>query len=235
MNAKTALNKIIGLLSSAEVKLTYAKLKDGTIVESTTFDVGEDIFVIGEDGSKTPAPNGEHEISLRDEEGNEVLIKVFAEDGKITERENVELAAEDEEEVKAEPIPAANGAEPIDQTELAEETITSESPISTVGDGIPADIEKEGPEIEISLAEVCEKLSYRIDELEKKLSKFEEVKEEVVDKEADIEEEMEEEDLPKLDGAPIEAKKFSVMKDSNSVNKNTKMSSQESVLAKLYK
>ena len=234
MNARTALNKIIGLLSSQEVKLTYAKLKDGTIVESATFDVGEDIFVIGEDGSKTPAPNGEHEISLRDEEGNETLIKVIAEEGKIVERENVELAAEDEETIEAEPIPAADGAEPIDQTQLAEETITEEAPISTVGDGIPADIEKEGPEVEISLAEVCEKLSYRIDELEKKLAKFEEI-EISVGEEEETEEEMEEEELPKLDGAPIEAKKFSVMKDTNSFTNKKVMSAQESVLAKLYK
>jgi len=78
MNAKTVLSKIVSLLSKEEVELTYAKLKDGTVVESATFDVGEDLFVIGEDGSKTPAPDGEHELSLRDTEGNEVLIKVIS-------------------------------------------------------------------------------------------------------------------------------------------------------------
>jgi hypothetical protein len=229
MNAKKVLSKIAEYLSSQEVKLTYAKLKDGTVVESATFDVGEDLFVIGEDGTKTPAPNGEHELSLRDEEGNEVLIKVISEDGKIVERENVELADADAETIEAEPIPQADGAEPV---EMAEETDIVEDNLPTTGDGVPADIEKEGPEIEISLGEIVEKLQYRIDEMEKKIASFEAVNEEVVDKEADIEEEMEEE-LPKLDGAPVESpNKFSA----NKTNFGKKvMSAQESVLAKLYK
>lgn len=68
-----------------------AMLKDGTVVKSPTFDVGEDVFVISPDGKETKAPNGEHEVTLKDSEGNEVLIKIITEDGKITERENVEL------------------------------------------------------------------------------------------------------------------------------------------------
>jgi hypothetical protein len=91
MNAKTVLQKMVALLSKEEVAFTYARLKDGTIVESPTFDVGETLEVVSEDGTKTPAPDGEHELSLKDEEGNETLIKVFSEGGVITERENVEL------------------------------------------------------------------------------------------------------------------------------------------------
>ncbi len=45
MNAKKVLNKIVEFLSAEEVELTYAKLADGTIVESPTFDVGEDLMV----------------------------------------------------------------------------------------------------------------------------------------------------------------------------------------------
>jgi hypothetical protein len=68
-----------------------AMLKDGTVLKSNTFDVGEEVFVVGTDGAETPAPDGEHEISLKDSEGKEVLIKIITKDGKITERENVEL------------------------------------------------------------------------------------------------------------------------------------------------
>jgi len=232
MNAKKVLSRIAEFLSSQEVNLTYAKLKDGTVVESATFDVGEDLFVIGEDGSKTPAPNGEHELSLRDSEGNETLIKVISEDGKIVERENVELADADAETIEAEPIPQADGAKPVEDIQMAEETDYVDGNLPTTGDGVPADIEKEGPEIEIELGKLVEKLQYRIDELEKKFQKMEDVKEEVVDKEADIEEEMEEE-LPKLDGAPIEG---GTKLSANKVNFGKKvMSAQESVLAKLYK
>lgn len=238
MNAKTVLKKLVMMLSSNEVELTYAKLKDGTIVESETFDVGESLFVISEDGTKSPAPNGEHELSLRDSEGNETLLKVITEDGVIKERENVELA--DMETKEAEDIPATG---PNDMPhEMSEQTYeTAPGDIPTTGDGIPADIETEmGVK---DLMKKMEELSFRIEEMEKKVKMAEEVKEEVVDKEPTMEEDMaeveieiekdEEEDLPKLDGAPIEAKvkKFSY----TNTNKQTPgLSSQERVLARLY-
>lgn len=74
-----------------------AALKDGTIVKSNTFDVGEEVKVVSPDGKESPAPDGEHELSLKDSEGNEVLIKIITKDGKIVERENVELPKEEEE------------------------------------------------------------------------------------------------------------------------------------------
>lgn len=230
MNAKTVLKKLVTLLKKEEEeKLTYAKLKDGTIVESETFDVGEELFVISEDGEKSPAPNGEHELSLRDEEGNEVLMKVITEDGIIRERENVELA--DMETKEAKDIPATGPNEM--PTEMAEQTYeTAPGDIPTTGDGIPADIIPTTMEVK-DLMKKMDELSYRIEEMEKKIKMAEEVKEEVVDKDADIEEEMEEEDLPKLDGAPVEArvKKFSTH---NTTKSTPGLSPQERVLARLY-
>lgn len=237
MNAKTVLKKLVTLLRQEE-KLTYAKLKDGTIVESETFDVGEPLFVISEDGEKSPAPNGEHELSLRDEEGNETLLKVITEDGVIKERENVELA--DLEIKEAEDIPASGPNEM--PTEMSEETYeTAPGDIPTTGDGIPADIEQEmGVK---DLMKKMEELAYRIEEMEKKYKM--KVDEEVVDKEptkeedlAEVEieitkEEEEEEELPKLDGAPVEAKvkKFTTH---NTKKSTPGLSPQERVLARLY-
>jgi hypothetical protein len=241
MNAKTVLKKLVSLLKQEEEKLTYAKLKDGTIVESETFDVGEPLFVISEDGEKTPAPNGEHELSLRDEEGNETLLKVITEDGVIKERENVELA--DMETKEAEDIPASG---PVDMpTEMSEETYeTAPGDIPTTGDGMPADVDQ-GKIVgtDKDIAKMMEELSYRIEEMEKKMKMAEDkekekmaVDEEVVDKDPAMEEEMEEEDeeeLPKLDGAPIEArvKKLSAV---NTKKSTPGLSSQERVLARLY-
>ncbi len=122
MNAKQVLNKIITLLNKDEVRLTYARLKDGTIVESPTFDVGEGLEIVSEDGTKTPAPDGTHELALKDSEGNETLIKVITKDGKIEERENVELADEDAETVKTEEIPQADGAKAVEDIQMAETT-----------------------------------------------------------------------------------------------------------------
>ena len=67
MNAKQVLSKIINALSmEKEVVMAYAKLADGTILESPTFDVGEEVSVVSEDGTKSAAPNGEHEVILKD-------------------------------------------------------------------------------------------------------------------------------------------------------------------------
>jgi hypothetical protein len=79
-----------------------AMLKDGTVVKSPTFDVGEEVKIVSPDGTEQKAPDGSHELSLKDSEGNEVLIKIITKDGKITERENVELSQPDMEEVEEE-------------------------------------------------------------------------------------------------------------------------------------
>jgi len=236
MNAKQVLNKIITLLNKDEVRLTYARLKDGTIVESPTFDVGEELFVVSEDGTKTPAPDGEHELALKDSEGNENLIKVITKDGKIEERENVELADEDEETVKTEDLPQADGAKAVEDVQMAE-TTEEVGPLPSTGNGQPADTEDE-PSIEIELKDMVAKLAYRIEEMEKKIMEMAEPKmdEEVVDKEAEItkEDDIEEMELPKLDGAPIETKMASVELNRKNYGKKT-LNSQDSFLSKLYK
>jgi hypothetical protein len=226
MNAKHVLNKIIAALSADKpVEMTYAKLADGTILESPTFDVGEVVDVVSEDGTKTAAPDGEHEVILKDTEGNDVRIKVETKDGVITERENVELAegAKDEEVKKL----------PEDMASIAGEDIGGEED-EDAGDlpveSLPEDMEKKYSD-----------LAYRIEEMEKKIAKMEEIgkaKEDEIEgkpaedkKEADVK--MEEE-LPKLDGAPVE--------ENPSKTQNIKMSkkdklvnSQANFLSKLYK
>ena len=226
MNAKNVLNKIIAALSADKpVEMTYAKLADGTILESPTFDVGELAEVVSEDGTKSPAPEGEHEVILRDSEGNDVRIKIMVDaEGKITERENVELAdaAKDEEVKKL----------PEDMASIAGEDIGGED--EDAGDlpveSIPEDMEQKYSD-----------LAYRISEMEKKISKMEEIgkakEDEIEGKPADDKKEADvkmEEELPKLDGAPIE--------ENPSKTQNIKMSkkdkvvnSQSNFLSKLYK
>ena len=245
MNSKTVLNKILSLLSKDEVVLTYAKLADGTIVESATFDVGEDLFVISEDGTKTPAPNGTHDLMLKDEEGNENLIKVITEDGKIVERENVELAAEDLDVVPVEEIPQASGdlqkvnEVPDQKNQVKDGTLKMEEETEEV-ETLPEDATKEDEaEIEIELGKKLEEMAYRIEEMEKKMMKMEEAMMPPVDQTVNEEVAMaaepdEDEELPKLDGAPIEEGfKFSAENRKNYGKKV--MDSQSSFLSKLYK
>ena len=80
-----------------EMEYTEAKDAQGQILESSTFDVGEDVFLVKEDGSKEPAPDGEHQVTLKDTSGNENKIRIQVKDGKITERENVEEMMKPEE------------------------------------------------------------------------------------------------------------------------------------------
>lgn len=229
MNAKQVLDKIITLLSSdkkEEVELTYAKLKDGTIVESPTFDVGEKVEVVSEDG-KSPAPDGEHELVLRDEEGNENIIKIMTKDGVITERENVELEAE---EVKVEPLPGESAV--IGEDGKKKEEMAEESPLPS-GDGVEEEVEpmpgeKDSPFDMAAYDKKLEEMAYRIEEMEKKIAKMAEVEIEVKE-----EEEEEEEDLPKLDGAPVEETKMSAVYKAK--NKNTEGNFQNKFLSRLYK
>jgi hypothetical protein len=220
MNAINVLNKIMTLLSvKEEVELTYARLADGTLVESPTFDVGEALEVVAEDGTKTPAPDGFHDLKLLDEQGEELYIRVRTEDGKIVERENVEM-----EDVEVEPIPQANEPDEAD-----------------VREDLPGSVEMEEETEEITempnkdeIKELYEKMAYRIDELEKNVAKLREMLlEEETEDEDEVEVEDEEEmELPKLDGAPtIEEQRFST-ENKNKYGKKV-VNSQSTFLSKL--
>ena len=217
MNAKQVLNKIIATLSlqKDEVVLTYAKLADGTILESPTFDVGEPAEVVSEDGTKSPAPAGEHEVILKDSEGNDVRIKIIVDaEGKITERENVELAdGAKEDEVKK---------LPEDMESIAGEDIGGDES----GDSADAEVEP----LTEDMGKVMEKLQYRIEEMEKKMQKMEEAMKPSDEKKED---EMEEE-LPKLDGAPVDESPVAKSQKQNNFGKKV-VNAQSQFLSKLYK
>ena len=179
MNSKSVLNKIIALLSVEEkaVKLAFAELADGTVLESPTFDVGEMVEVVAADGSKSPAPNGEHELILRDEEGVETRFKIFVTDGVITERENIELEAE------------------IKEVEELPEMMSDAEEIKKEADVEVVNLEE--------VSKKMEEMSYRIEELEKKIAEMQEI-EITVDEED--KEEVEMSSVAPLNGAPTSTK-----------------------------
>jgi hypothetical protein len=238
MNAKQVLNKIIAALSADKaVEMTYAKLADGTILESSTFDVGEEVSVVSEDGTKSPAPEGEHEVILKDSEGNDVRIKIEVDsEGKITERENVELPESEEKDEESEAMKAEEKKVkklPEDMESIAGEDIGGDEE-SDAGD-MPVD------KIPEDMAKKYADLAYRIEEMEKKIAKMEEIgkakEDEIKGKPAEDKKEADvkmEEELPKLDGAPVE--------ENPSKTQNVKMSKKDKVvsaqsnfLSKLYK
>lgn len=238
MNAKQVLSKIATLLfeDKEEVLFTEAKSANGDILSSPTFDLNEDVEVVSEDGTKSPAPDGEYTISLKDTEGNENIIRIEVKDGKIVERANEEEEKNEEGEGEEMGEPKTTDEEDVVKgLEMAKaETVpahslpntTDEDPRNRVGSD--AD-DKKDPIIA---------LSYRITELEKMVSEMKEKFEAATPAEEEADEEtaeveMEEVNVPKLDGAPIEeaVSKFSAAK----TNKLTEKNYQSSFLEKLYK
>lgn len=234
MNSNTVLGKIMTLLSMnrEEVFFTVAKLADGTLVESPTFDVGESVEVLSEDGTKTPAPDGEHLLELKDESGNINRIKIFTEGGIITERENVEVEAEEQdkeekmadvETVKVEDLPEAGTAKSDSEQvalEVDEEVVDKDAEEITLEDAISK----------------IEKMRERIEELAMKLQEIEiaigEEEEEKMEEEVEDAEEEEMLESKRLDGAPMEPTKFSKQTKEN----NFKIpNAHNSVLKRLYK
>lgn len=220
MNSKSVLNRIASLLNlSEEVLFTDAKDAQGNILQSPTFDLGESVDVVDADGKKTPAPDGEHEIELTDSEGNKVVIRIETKDGKITSRENVEEKAPADLEKKMD-------EEVVDDKAAVEEHMGKADVSVEEAKSLPNTTDED---IRNSLGEDTDeekdpliRLTYRIDELEKMVADMKEkfasaypaegqevsslepnpMQMAAVDPNED-----EEEELPKLDGAPIEALK----------------------------
>jgi len=238
MNSQTVLGRIMTMLSidNKEVKLTVAKLADGTLVESPTFDVGETLEVIHEDGTKTPAPDGEHLLELRDESDEINRIKLFTEGGIIKERENVEIEAESEEkkeeemaDVSTEEVKALPETGKSD-TDVNEQ-ITLESEPGIAVDEEVVDKEADIVNLTTKLEEQEEKIEEMKERIEELVKYFEDIKKE---EEALEEEKKEEEELEskKLDGAPTEKPAMFNKKKNN----NFKVGNyRNSVLSKMYR
>lgn len=241
MNSKSVLGKILTLLSlDKEVEFTDAKDAQGNILQSPTFDLGESVDVVSEDGTKTPAPDGEHEIELTDSEGNKVVIRIETKDGKITSRENVEEEAPaDLENVDEEVV----DKEAATEEELADVTTEEAKSLPNTTD---EDIRNSLGEDTDEEKDPIIRMSYRIDELEKQLKSVMEKMESAFPAEGEqvsslepiattmssVEpEEDDEEELPKLDGAPLEP---NALQGRTNFGKKS-ADYQSSFLSKLYK
>lgn len=157
-NYKSKLNQIRVVLG-LQVKLASEKLSDGmTVVEAEEFIPGAELYVVAEDGSKTPAPAGNHIL----ESGKTVIVD---EAGKIVSIEEAEAESEGpkvEIEVESEAVPVKMEEEPIDGSE----------PVAPVGEGIPAD--KIAEELMKKVAAALDPLMQEMAELRMKVAKMEE-------------------------------------------------------------
>jgi hypothetical protein len=155
MNYSKKLNAIRVILG-LQVKLASEKLADGkTVVEAEEFVVGADLAVVAEDGSKSPAPAGEHVT----ESGKKIVVD---EAGKIVSIEEVELESEDpkvEIEVEKAAEPVKKGEEPV---KMAEDAPMEESPMK----------EKMEEKIEEKISEVMKKVMMAMEPIVKDMAEI---------------------------------------------------------------
>ena len=87
MDTQTIINKIASLVGlDKQVKLgggVYGKLEDGGAVMTDSFQVGNVLFVVSEDGTKSLAPDADHKIYLPTENGSK-LYQITTVGGVIT-------------------------------------------------------------------------------------------------------------------------------------------------------
>lgn len=116
MEYRKKLNQIKVVLG-LEVKLASEKLIDGvTIVEAENFEPGFPLFVVNEDGTKTPAPAGIHET----ESGVKVEVDAEGKIVSITEKETVATENGEAPEVEVKVEAAAEDVVPASETPAEE-------------------------------------------------------------------------------------------------------------------
>lgn len=159
MNYKNKLNQIRVVLG-LQVKLATAKLDDGvTVVEAEEFVPGAALMVVAADGSKSPAPAGEHVL----EDGSEVVVD---ESGSIVSIEP--KAVEDVEKVVE---------EEANKVKMADEAAADKGPI----DGSEPAAPKKEDAVDEKIAEAMKKVMMAMEpivtdiaEIKSKMAKMEE-------------------------------------------------------------
>jgi hypothetical protein len=243
MNAKHVLSRIASILNLSDDASIQAKTEDGTILQSANFDVNDDVFEVGADGKLTPAADGEYTITFTTPEGEDSTQVIDVDGGKIAEISTPNEEAQEKEGVPEESEEEMDETTPV--TEMSDEkkgaatteeahslpNTTDEDPRNSVGND--TDDEKD-PVIA---------LSARVAQLEDALSAITEKFNSAFPSEGQEVSSLtptptmmseEEEELPKLDGAPVE-QKFSLAGKLNENKKAKDGDYQNSFLSKLYK
>jgi hypothetical protein len=158
MNYKNKLNQIRVVLG-LQVKLATAKLKDGTVVEAEELAPGAALVVVAEDGSKSPAPAGEHTL----EDGTVVLVD---ESGSIVSLKPLEAAKDVEKmvEQEAKKVKMEEEEGPMDGSE----------PESPVADAVKEAISEKIEEAMKKVMMAMEPLVTDMAEMKSKMAKMEE-------------------------------------------------------------
>lgn len=246
MNAKHVLSKIASILNLSDSTPIQAKTEDGKIFSSSNFDVNDDVFEVGADGKLTPVADGEYTITFTTPEGNDSTQVIDIDGGKIAAIESTDESAQEKsgateeegEETEMDDATAVTemsdekkGALTTDEAHALPNT-TDEDPRNRIG---PDTDDNKDPIISLSarieeLEKVCAGL------VEKMTSAYPSEGQEVSSLTPPVPTMMseEEEELPKLNGAPIDPiAKFAAQNRNNFGKKGDDY--QANFLSRLYK
>lgn len=97
LNLSTETTEVVGI-TDEPIVLAQMKLKDGvTVLEAESFEVGKEVMVVAEDGTKAPAPEGEHQL----EDDSFIVVKIVDDKSIIDEvKPKVEEVGAEETEVE---------------------------------------------------------------------------------------------------------------------------------------
>ena len=179
------IQKIFSALNADEkqavkTELAQAELKEGTTIEADSFEEGQAVFIVTEDGEKIPMPEGTYEL----EDGRKVEVNdssMIVSIGSGEEAEEAEGEAEVEQEAKEEMSEEGEGEAPKEE-ELKEEEKEEEL----------GDMDKLREELRQYVREVVMEAMQEKEEMssEEGEAKTEEAKEEETEEKADKAEEV---------------------------------------------
>jgi hypothetical protein len=130
-----------------EVQGASMRLANGVMLEAEAFEAGQNVFLIGEDGEKVPAPVGEHEL----EDGRMLII---TEEGIIAEiREAAAVEAEEQEEEE--------------KQEMAEEEIVVEAP-----EEVAPELEQIVEAVVEAVAPAIQEVKEQVEEMKRKFEEY---------------------------------------------------------------
>jgi hypothetical protein len=124
MNAKDVLSRISKILNFSDSTAIQAKTADGTILQSSNFDINDDVLEVGADGKTTPAADGEYTITFTTPEGKTSTQVIDIDGGKIA-----EISTPSEESDEESGAPEEKGEEAMDD----ETTMAAEFPTAPKG------------------------------------------------------------------------------------------------------
>ena len=130
MNAKDVLSRISKILTFSDSTAIQAKTADGTILQSSNFDINDDVLEVGADGKTTPAADGEYTITFTTPEGKTSTQVIDIDGGKIA-----EISTPSEESDEESGAPEEKGEEAMDdETTMAKASVTDKAAPAEVGE-----------------------------------------------------------------------------------------------------